>query len=148
MDFSDFHKFGCEWTSDYINFYFDDHLFQSVSNKFIEKLLPMNIRADINIPATGFSQYFVQNSLFPYTYEIDYIKVYKLKEDCEQEIVQSNVNFSTFDYSVKKSITISESTVPLNTSVTLRAKEYIQIKGEFIVPNGSELILAPAPCCN
>lgn len=148
VNFSDFHKFGCEWTPGYINFYYDDKLIRSTSSQFADDLLPMNIWVDVNTPASNFGKDFVSNSLFPYKYEIDYVRVYNLKEDCATAIDQSNVNFTTFNYAVKKSITLSNSIIPFNTSVTLRANEYIQLKGEFVVPLGSELILAPTSCCN
>lgn len=146
VDFSSYHTFGCEWTPSYINFYIDDKLIRSTNTPYAENLIPMNIWVDINVPATNFNKNFVPNSLFPYTYEIDYVRIYNLQMDCNTVVNQSNINFSTFNYAVKKSITISNSTIPFYNKVTLRATDFVQINGEFTVPLGSEFAIVPTPC--
>lgn len=146
VDFSTYHKFGCEWSPNYISFYFDDKLVRTTDVEYASKLIPMNIFVDINIPAKNFVKDFASNSLFPYTYNVDYVKVYKLKMECSTEINQANLDFTNFNYSVKKSITISNSSVPANSKVTLRATDFILINGEFTVPLGSEFAAVPTPC--
>jgi len=146
VNFNSYHTFACEWTPNYINFYFDDKLVRSTNTQYVNDLIPMNICVDINVPASNFGKNFVSNSLFPYTYEVDYVRMYSLKMDCNTVVNQSNFNFSNFDYAVKKSYTLSNTTVPQNTKVTLRATDYFELKGEFTVPYGSELILAPTAC--
>lgn len=150
VNFDTFHTFACEWTPNYINFYKNDTLIRS-TNVFVSNLIPMNICVDINVPATNFNKTFSNFpyiTLFPYTYEIDYVRIYKIKMDCNTTIIQSNFNFSSFEYAVKKSFTLSNSTVPSNTKVTLRATNFLELKGTFIVPFGSELTLSPTPCFN
>lgn len=145
VDFNTYHTFGCEWTPWYINFYIDDRLIRSTNTQYSDNLIPMNLYINVGVPASNFGKNFVSNSLFPYTYEIDYVRVYTLKMDCSTVINQSNVNFSTFN-AVKKSITISNSAVPSNSKVTLRATDFVQINGEFTVPLGSEFAIVPTPC--
>lgn len=145
IDFNEFHIFGCEWTPWYINFYFDNKLVNS-TNRYVDKLLPMNIYVDIAVPTYKFNKNFAPNSLFPYTYEIDYVRIYNLKMDCSNVVNLSNVDFLTFDYSVKKSITISNSIVPTTSKITLRATDFIQINGDFTIPLGSEFAIVPTPC--
>ena len=61
-------------------------------------------------------------------------------------LIESNVDFTTFNYAVKKSITIGNSTIPQNSNVTLRATDFIQLNGGFTLPLGSELNIVPTPC--
>lgn len=148
LDASQFHTYACEWTEEYVNFYLDGQLLRSVATPYAGELLPMNMIVDINAPAWNFSKSIGPTTASSYTYVVDYVRVYQLKKDCGQAVVASNVNFSTFDYKVKKSIELSSSTVPANDQITLRAKDYIILKDNFVVPNGSELVLAPTPCGN
>jgi hypothetical protein len=56
------------------------------------------------------------------------------------------INFATFDYRVKKSITISNSTVQSNQKVTLRATDFITLENDYTVPLGAEFCAMPTPC--
>ena len=149
VDFTDFHKFSCEWTPSDIRFYFDDKLFRIASPEFASKLIPMNIFIDIGTPRllndTVFAT-FKPNALFPYTYEIDYVKVYNLK--CNKNTVVNEIsNFNTYNYAVKKSISMSNATtIPPNSNISLRATDFIELKAGFEVPLGSELYLDITSC--
>jgi beta-glucanase (GH16 family) len=148
VDFSSYHKFGCEWTPNYISFYFDDKLIRTTYTEFANDLIPMNMIVDINIPAFGKTP--ALNSLFPYTYEVDYVKVYKLTMDCTTDIPQSSFNYSTFDNKVKRNITIggSNGMVPNGESISLRATQSITLNDGFEVPVGSEFYANNCDCEN
>ena len=90
------------------------------------------------------------NSLFPYTYEVDYIKVYKLVMDCSTDILQSAFNYNTFDNKVKRSITVggSSGVVPNGDNITLRATQSITLNDGFEVPVGSEFYANNCNCEN
>lgn len=152
VDFSTFHKFGCEWTPNYISFYIDDKLIRTTYTEFANDLIPMNFCTGIAIPNSGFGKNIVSNTKFPYEYQIDYIKVYKLVMDCSTDISQNSFNFLTFDNKVKRTITIgggnSNCIVPLGESVSLRATQSIILNDGFEVPVGSEFIANICDCEN
>lgn len=150
LDFSKYHIFGCEWTPDYVNFYIDDILIRSSNIKYANNLIPMNILFTIHAPEFGDSNQFgtpySPNTQFPYTVKVDYIRIYDLKMSCDEVINKTNLDFQTFNYSVKKSITLKSSTVPSNSQVTLRATDFVELQGNFEVPLGSEFTIVPTKC--
>lgn len=148
VNFNSYHTFACEWTPDYINFYYDDKLVRSTNVSYCSKLKPMFML----ITTEAFDGKFddsennvSQNFHFPYEWKIDYVRYYTPKMDCNKVVNQSNFNFSTFDYAVKKSITLKNTTVPQNSKYTLRATDYMELQGVFEIPLGSELTLMPTP---
>jgi len=78
-DFSAFHTFGVDWQPDKIIFYKDEKIIH-ISYNHPEMLLRMPIIIDINHPSSNFCS-FIDRDLtkFPYIYEIDYVRVYQLK---------------------------------------------------------------------
>ncbi len=83
-DFKDFHTFGVEWRPDTILFYKDGHVIHS-SHNHPDKLVAMNIIIDINHPASNFCSFTDKFTKFPYVYQIDYVRVYQLKEPEQKE---------------------------------------------------------------
>mgnify|MGYP001290719444 CR=1 FL=1 len=156
------HKFAVEWLPNRIIFYFDDQPFASFYNRQTVPSHPMHIY--INQEIGPIDNAFLDSqyaNLFPdpvclpdastdislpQCFSIDYFRYYQLKMDCNTVVNQSNVDFTTFNYAVKKSITIGNSTIPQNSNVTLRATDFIQLNGGFTLPLGSELNIVPTPC--
>jgi len=60
-----------------------------------------------------------------------------LKTRCGEEIRQSNFDFVNHDYYVQKLYELTNSTVPDNTNIFLRAVDYILLNSDFEVPAGS-----------
>lgn len=150
VDFSnnEFHTFACEWTPYYINFYCDNTLIKRTESEYCGKLQPMIMYVTMGIENGKFGDkenYVSRNTNWPYSYQIDYIRYYTMKMDCKTVVNKSNFDFAKFDYAVKKSITLKNSTVPQNGKYTLRATDFIELQGEFTVPLGSELALIPTP---
>ena len=149
IDFTDFHKFSCAWTPSDISFYFDDKLLRRVNSEFASKLITMNFIINISTPKNLNDSVFVTfppNALFPYTYEIDYVRVHQLQCD-KRTIVNEISNFNTYNYAVKKSISMSNATtIPANNNISLRASDFIELKAGFEVPLGSELYLDITSC--
>ncbi len=82
---------------------------------------------------------------FPFTYQTDYIKAYRLKKDCDSVI--TFIDFSTYIYKLKKSIALSGSTtVPSGGSISLRAVDFIELKDGFEVPNNTNFYLNINEC--
>lgn len=150
VDFSnnEFHTFACEWTPYYINFYCDNTLIKRTESEYCGKLQPMIMYVTMGIENDKFGDgenNVSGNTNWPYSYQIDYIRYYTMKMDCKTVVNKSNFDFAKFDYAVKKSITLKNSTVPQNGKYTLRATDFIELQGEFTVPLGSELALIPTP---
>jgi hypothetical protein len=78
----------------------------------------------------------------PDTFEVDYVRVYKLRFDNYCSTNETITNFTNYQSNtVKKNITISGTspiTVPGNSTIILRAHNEITINGDFSVPLGSE----------
>ena len=148
IDFNNFHKFSCEWTPNYISFYFDDKLIRTVHTDTARKLIPMNLIMGIATPAGNFLEGFAPNSLFPYKFEIDYVKVYKLSMDCYTDVSAAQFSYNTHDYRVKRNIVIGGSTgkVPNGLSVSLRATQSITLNDGFEVPLGSDFYANICKC--
>ncbi len=146
VDFSDFHTFGCEWTPNYIKIYWDDKLVRETDIKYCHMLQPMIMYVTLGIEDGKFGDkenYVSRNTRWPYSYQIDYIRYYKLDYNKDEVVNASNFNFDKFQYSVKKSITLRNTTMPKNGKYTLRATDFIELQGEFTVPLGSELAIIP-----
>ena len=83
---------------------------------------------------------------FPADMLVDYVRVYRLK--CDKSTVVTQIpNFNTYNYAVKKSISLSSTTtIPQNSHISLRATDFIELKDGFVVPLGAELYLDTSPC--
>ena len=107
--------------------------------------LIIDLQVDPSDPGWCFSD--ISNGILGY-FDINYFRYHELEMDCTDEVTASEgngFNFSTFDYKVKKSFTISNTSVP-SGGVTLRATDFIEISGEFEVPHGSDFVMAATPC--
>lgn len=71
---------------------------------------------------------------FPISLYVDWVNIYRLRCDANTTVTEIP-NFSTFNYAVKKWITLSNLTsVPIYSKISLRAEEYIELKDGFEVP--------------
>ncbi len=82
---------------------------------------------------------------------IDYINVYQLAWDCDDdETIACQLDLDTFDYAVKNSISITaaQELVKVNDTekVTFRTSNYFEITGPFQVDNGGELTIIMQSC--
>lgn len=140
-----FHKFAIEWAPGKVLYYFDDKLVRYLEHQFVpETEMPMIANLAIHPWAPPNYETFQSKSL-----EIDYIKYYQLKKDCTYPVTSTegdNFNFITFDYKVKKSFSLKNSTVPALAKVTLRATDFIEFTTNFEVPIGSEFNAVTIPC--
>jgi hypothetical protein len=77
---------------------------------------------------------------------VNYVKVYDLKCD-KNTVVNEIYNFNTYNYAVKKSITMSgATTIPTNSNISLRANDFIKLEAGFYAPAGTTLYLDVSPC--
>lgn len=151
---SDYHKYGCEWTPDYINYYFDDKLVRSVeidlstSGKDMNSLVNHHMelwitqwRWDPNITGNIDSWY------------IDYVKVYELgMDECNSDIpLLTSTELIEYDHSsVRRNFSIgdNESNISLNPgdNITLRHSGDVRIYGSFYAPTGCEFTILQTSC--
>ena len=87
------------------------------------------------------------------TMYIDYILVRQLDWDCDKnEIITNQLQLNSFDYAVKKSISItaSQAAVKVNNTdkVTFRATDFFAITGPFQVDTGGEMTVIMQSCPN
>lgn len=138
LDFNVEHKFACDWTPNYIIFYLDDEQIQISDYPLIKDLIHMNLIIDINLPVNLILP--DQNTQFPFKFLVDYVKVYKLMEDCSNDVLPENFNYATFDHKVKKSILIAGNNglMQIGQNISIRANEFIKLDDGFEVPIGAE----------
>ncbi len=147
IDFSVEHKFGCQWSPNTIIFYIDDKQIATTDLRdYCSGLIPMNIILDINLPTESIMPN--SSTKFPYTYPISYVRVYKLKMDCNTDVTPSAFNYSTFDNKVKRNITVggTQGLMPVNTTISLRAVQAVTLNDGFEVPIGSEFFASNNDC--
>jgi hypothetical protein len=149
-DLTAMNTFACEWTPGRIVWYFNNQ----IVNEYYGQYVPshhMVLKANYALDNYIWNDGSVFSDGFPYKMEIDYIKVHKLKCDCDENAtIINNTQLYNFDYGVKESISIGYSkvqiTVPASTKLVFRATDYIEITQSFECPLGSELELITHPC--
>ncbi|WP_300663715.1 glycoside hydrolase family 16 protein [Fluviicola sp.] len=130
-----FNKYALIWTPKYVKVLVNNNLvYEVVDSKYIPTH-PMFVFLTFQIDAWGGAPN--QFTSFPLFWQFKNFKYYKLKTDCGNGITQSNFNFSSHDYNVQKFYSLSNSTIPNNSNIVLRATDYIELNGEFFVPLGS-----------
>lgn len=85
-------------------------------------------------------------SNFPYTSEVDYLRIYTIKKDCNTVITQIP-NFNTFNYSLKKSFNLSgTTTIPSNEKVSIYATDFFEFQNGFSIPDGTDFSATLTDC--
>lgn len=144
-----FHTYAGEWNSQFIRMYYDNNMIRGTVNRAgfdSKKMIPMNVFVTNTAYSSNFGENISTHTILPYNYVVDYVKIYQLRCDDNTE-VNEILNFNTYYYAVKKSITMSNlTTIPSNTTTCLRAKDFIQLNAGFEVPLGSTLYLTVSPC--
>jgi len=142
FSYADWHTYAIEWNPSRIIWYLDGKAITSLSNhKIVDP-----VRIILNLAVLKENAYLPQTS--PYFEEkmyVDYVKVYQLK--CDKNTVVNEIsNFNTYNYAVKKSISLSNATtIPANSNISLRATDFIELKAGFEVQTGRELYLDVNP---
>lgn len=149
-DLSVYRKYAVEWSPGRMIFYFENepiktfHVASNPHNRLMGVLLNIAIHAG-NQPDV--------NTVFPAYYDIDYLKIYQLKTACSTVESICTFNPSTYNYALKKSISIAGggaciSNINTSSNVALRATDYILLdEGTTITANGSGYFLADViPC--
>ena len=137
FDYTDWHIYAIEWNANRIIWYVDGKVIRTMSDhEIINPVMIILSNAMDKKPSPAFSDFMY----------VDYVKVYSLKCD-KTTVINEIANFNTYNYAVKKSITMSNATtIPANSNIFLRATDFIELKPGFEVQTGRELYLDVTPC--
>lgn len=139
LSFNNSYKiFSINWTPEKMEFYMDGVLLRTNTQK-CDSLISMPIYIDMNIDQNQFCERIdTANTVLPYEVEVDYIKVYQRKTDCNTAKTYCN-NIATHDYKTYKSIGIdgSSCTDALNNkpNESYTATDYILLDQGFELGN-------------
>jgi len=151
-DLSNWHTYGLEWSPKRAIFYFDNQIMGELYGDFIPHHLYLNLLINYAIdPSVWRPDSTLVQSVFPNEMNIDFVKVHKLKCDCESLVtIQNNLELSSFDYKVKKKITLGGGVFPVTlqsgTKTYFRATDEITLSNNFEAVTGCELDIILHPC--
>ena len=136
--YTDWHTYGIEWSPTRIIWYIDGVPVRYLGNHGIVD--PVRIILGIGLDDNN-DPNTLNDTPFPSYMYVDYVKVYKLNEDCNDYIDAMNYDFSTYNNVEKNFINIGDgggnNSLSVGDNVTIRASQYIKINGSFNVPVGA-----------
>lgn len=142
-----YHTYGCEWMPDYIKWYCDGKIIA----EYYDSEHISHYKKRIKVTCELESQ-----SIYPSpwsgkdTITIDYIRHYRLKTDCDNDVsIRSLSDWNSYEPSVKRSITIGAQnsfTAPQGARVDFRAVESITIDKPFVLPSNTEMTMIIQEC--
>ncbi len=140
-----YHNYAVAWSPKKIVWYVDGNPIRISTNHGI--IDPVRIILNFAIEPWA-----LPNSSTPFPSEmlIDFVKVHKLKNDCNNNISNCSFNFNSIDHRVKRDIKIGgtgcSNSVPSGKNVYLRATNSFRIEGSFTIPIGSTFFVDVNPC--
>ncbi len=150
-----YHWYGLEWTPEKIIWYLDHKVIREEDNiGWFGELdnkqgIQHAMRLIINFALKPLNDKCPPDETTPLPAHmyIDKVNVYQLKtEDCDVPVYEIP-NFNTFRYGVKQSITLtSASTLPPQSDITLRVRDFVELKNDFTIPAGTEFCIIPSSC--
>ena len=147
---SDWHVFGCDWSPNYIRWFLDGKLISSYSVKDTIPQAPKRIKVNYSIDKYAFWEQWTGED----TMSIDYVKVYRLKKDCERAARIQNVSqLINFQYAVKGFIWFSHSAeysraleFPQGFAETFRSVNGYRFSGDIRIPLGCTVSFITQDC--
>ena len=144
-----YHWYGVEWNENTITWYIDRQKILSIKNNMegigIQNPMYVIINSAL-IPqdwGCGTNSY---NIVLPNYMYIDEANIYKLFCD-KNTIVNEILDYDSYYYAVKKSITLSDSSsLSIGQNISLKATDFIELNQGFEAPLGSQLYLETTPC--
>jgi len=142
FSYTDWHTYAVEWNANRIIWYVDGKAIRTFSNHEIVD----PIRIILNLAIQKETKHHPPTSPpFQEEMRVDYVRIHKLI--CDKTTISEISNFNTYNYAVKKSISLSNATtIPANSNIFLRATDFIELKPGFEVQTGRELYLDVTPC--
>jgi hypothetical protein len=146
---SAWHISALEWGPDRIDFYLDGIRIRKYPNH-PDSLVAMNMLFDLNVNPGNFCRTITDSTLFPRTFQVDYIKVYQLKLDCDSAKSICVYDPATYAFTIAKSLTLGGdsciSPIPTASNTTFRAVDFIRLNEGVSVDDNTEMLLDVVPC--
>jgi hypothetical protein len=146
-----FNLYGCRWNKNVVSISFNGNQVVSIpppSTPFRTNDVPLKFVLGTNMRCWDANACNNDASNFPYTSEVDYLRFYTIKKNCTVAITQIP-NFTTFNYSLKKSYTLSSTTtIPTNQLIPLYATDFLQFNNGFSVPTTTTFSATLLDCGN
>lgn len=134
LPYYEFHTYAIEWSPTRITWYIDNKIVRLLNNH--EIVDPVKIILNLAV-LTGHNP----SLNLPAEMAVDYVRVYSLKEDCDQCINEINYDFHNYNNRLKNFISIggmgSNNYLSNNDNIILRASQFIDLSGDFSVPVGA-----------
>jgi hypothetical protein len=92
---------------------------------------------------------FDSTTKFPHHFDIDYIRVYQLNNDCDRNFVRNNtITPQLYIPRIWKNIVLNKgiSTASVPTKTVMRATDSITLQPELNYPLGTEFMMIPTEC--
>lgn len=149
------HTVGMNWTSTAIDFYVDG-VQQYSAHNHPDSLRPMSIIINCGGNYTPLDNYCVpfdtvstNGTYFPYTYEIDYVKIWQLKKDCNTNVAITTFNPAIYSNQLHKSVTMGTNVNIANqNNQSFWGSNYILINEGTSVNNQSNVLFNITNCNN
>lgn len=146
------HVAACLWTSTEITFYLDGAVIKTLDpNQGIrpDSLLPMQIDIGTGGPAAAFCEIFDPTYSQDYSWQIDYVKVYQMQQDCNTAKTYCN-NFNSAVSKLYQSVTLDGSTcvdaITNATYTSIYGENYVTVDAGFSIDNNSTVIIDVRDC--
>ena len=147
------HTSGVNWTANNIEFYYDGVKINEYPNH-PDSLIAMPIFVVLGAPAGNFCENIdtvnSNGTYFPYKWQIDYVKVWQLKTECDTARSYCNFNPTNYNSKLYKSVTLGGSNC--NASIINQpnfnciATDYILLNEGFSIDNQSNAFFNVTPC--
>jgi beta-glucanase (GH16 family) len=141
------HKYGLEWHPGIAIFYLDN---VPIGVAYNDSRVPSNacrVMIDLQISDNDCAP--TASVVFPQYMKINYYRYYTLKKSCSdvKVVVGNDFDFlNSSNFSLFKSFTVSNTTIPANSNVTVRATDFIDMDAGFDVPAGTGFTAIVMPC--
>jgi beta-glucanase (GH16 family) len=148
------HIFGLEWLPNRITWYFDGQVVNECTNRDSIPQHSLSLKVTHAVKDDALSNTSPKIPAWTLSDEmvIDYVKYYKIRTDCDTDVIIANANdWGNCIGGVKSTITIGSPSgiiVPSNSNKCFRASESITItsEGEFTLPLGAQMTLMTHDC--
>ena len=135
VNFSDgqFHNIGFEWQAEYVSIYLDGILQRSM-NFYQDQIRPKNLYIAVGLDNLNNN---ISNTVFPFNFEVDYIRYYQLNYAILANLTVNYNNYSngTLGYTMRNNITLGATgyTAKINSgsNLILRAANSITLSDGF-----------------
>ena len=144
-DLNNWHSFGCEWMPDYVKWYRDGILVAEYHDKNHIPKYCKAIKTTYAVKSEAANTWHSSDTLV-----VDYLKYYRLKTDCDEDVVLRSISdFQDYQPSVKGSITMGSSfglSLPTSLNLTMRASRAITIDHSIEFPKGASVTFIIQEC--